>query len=384
MVANESVVSILKFFISSNNPVIIIIDDLKIISNVVRIDDIYFHLRASILPEINKLPYGINCLIPYGKDLFFFNSEVVKIEGDELSVVLPTNIIKKHHREYERYNVDGVLFTALNIVKNIDDKDFISRFPLSMKQIFSKGLENVSYEEVVEKILDILRDKFGNAIFIDEFSQLPWLKYCRYNRTGLVLPDITSKSFLEPTKFYGFANLGAFLEPYRRNLVDNEVKVFVNYHVGRGFKSYIYVPLFVVDTLIGYIMVESNDSIDLNKFSDVSNLMRILGMADLIESFYCYNRFFVLNEHRDYPIPVIDISFGGVKIKIDKHISYFLNVGDTVKLYFRIGTRFFEFIGEVIRIGYENGSFVCAVKFLNMDKDSFYYIRRWSGTIERW
>ncbi|MEN2998628.1 MAG: PilZ domain-containing protein [Brevinematia bacterium] len=384
MSSSENVVNIMKFFVSSGKEVVLIIDDLKVKGSVVRMDDVYFYLKPTVLPDVQKFPYGVSCLIPYGKDLFFFNSETVKIEGDEICVMLPTSIVKKHHREYERYNVEGMLFASLNFVKEIDDKDFINRFPLAMRSMFAQGLSSVSYEDMLGKAIEILSAQFGAAVFIEEFSQLPWLKYCRYNRVGLIVPDMESGKFLEPMRVYGFASYGFFLEPQRRNILDAEVKVFVNYHTFKGFRAYIYVPIFVVDTLLGYIMIGSNETISTERFEDISKLMRILGIVDLVEQFFCYNRFFVLNEHRDYPIPVIDISFGGVKIKIDKHISYFINVGDTVKLYFKIGGKFFEFIGEVIRVGYEGGNFISAIKFLNMDKSEFLVIKRWFGGFERW
>lgn len=381
MIGGESVVNILKFFVASDKEVIVIVDDLKVRANVTRIDDMHLYLESTILPKIGKLPYGVSCLIPYGKDMFFFNSEIMRIEGNELCVILPGNIIKKHHREYERYNVEGILFCSLNVVKEVD---FVGRFPLSMRAMFDQGLDKVSYGEVLDKFVETLAKEFGSAVFVEEFSQLPWLKYCRYGRTGLIVTDIESKEFLEPMCMYGFASYGYFLEPQRRNLADNEVKTFTNYHISKGFKSYIYVPIFIVDTLLGYVMIASGNPIDLKELKEVSRLMRVLGIVDLIEQFFCYNRFFVLNEHRDYPIPIIDISFGGMKLKIDKHIAYFIDVGDTLKIYFKIGTRFFEFVGEVIRVGYEGGNFISAVKFLNMDKGEFSYIKKWFSGFERW
>lgn len=380
----DSVTNILKFFISSNKDIIVIVDDLKVRANVIKVNEVNFYLKFSLMPEFSKLPYGISCFIPYGKDLFFFNTEIINVEDNIVTAVIPASVIKKHSREYERYNVEGILFSSLNVVKEIDDREFLNRFPLAMRSLFDKGLSNVSYDEVLEKIMSMLEGEFGSAIFIDEFSQLPWLKYCRYNKTALVIPDIDSKSFLEPYRMYNFATYGFFLEPNRRNLLDSEVKFFVNYHTSRGFRSYMYVPLFVVDTLLGYIAIASNNPIKLDDFSSVSRIMKVLGMCDLVEQFFCYNRFFVINEHRDYPIPVIDISFGGMKVKIDKHISYFINVGDTVKVYFKIGSKFFEFVGDVIRTGIENEKFIAAIKFLNMDKLDFAYIKKWFGSFERW
>ncbi|MCX8029439.1 MAG: PilZ domain-containing protein [Brevinematales bacterium] len=384
MISSDTSVNILKFFMSSGSEVILIIDDLKVRAQITRIDDFYLYIKSSIPLEIPKLPYGMSCIVPYGKDVFFFNSEIVRIENSEFFCVIPSSVIKKHHREYERYNVEGILFASLNIVKEMDDKEFINRFPLSMRNLFDKGLQNTTYEEVLEKAIDILSKDFGEVMYIDEFSQLEWLKYPRYNKVGLLVSNINSRSFLEPFRMYGFASYGYFIEPSKRNLFDAEVKTFVNYHVTKGFNSYIYLPMFLVDNLLGYLMICSNEIINVSNYNHLSKLMRILGMVDLVEQFFCYNRFFVLNEHRDYPIPIIDISFGGMKIKIDKHIAYFVNVNDTVKVYFRIGARFFEIIGEIIRIGYENNDFVSAIKFVNMNKEDFGYIRKWFSSFKRW
>lgn len=384
MYSTETQSNILKFFISSENEILVILDDLKIKAKLSKVDDVYFYLKMSIDIELQKLPYGISCLIPYGKDLFFFNSEIVKFENGEACCILPANIIKKHHREYERYNVEGILFASLNIIKEIDDKEFINRFPKSVRSIFKEGLQNVSYEKVVDEIIANLNNEFKEVLFIDGFSQLPWLKYCRNDKIGLVAQSIDPKYLLDPVKVYGFATYGYFLEPSKRNIFDNEVKMFINYHTSKGFKSYVYAPIFVVDTLLGYLMICHDEEIILKDYKNLLKLMKILGMIDLIEQFFCYNRFFVLNEHRDYPIPIIDIGFGGIKIKIDKHIAYFINVGDMLKVYFRIGSKFFEILGEVIRVSYENNNLVSAIRFVNMDKDTFLHIRKWFSSFKRW
>ncbi|MFN4244653.1 MAG: PilZ domain-containing protein [Brevinematia bacterium] len=383
MFNSESVINILKFFVSSNKNIILIVDDLKINTKIIDVNDIYFYLDIPFELDIQKFPYGISCLIPYGKDLFFFNSEIIDIQENKAKIVLPATIVKKHSRDYERYNVEGILFASLNVVKEIDNKDLIDRFPSSIRLTFQEILGKASFEEILEKILNLILEKFDHAIFIDKLSQLSWLRFCRYNKTGLVLPNVNSKTFLNPFKVYGFSTYGTFLEPQKRNILDSEVKFFLNYHISKGFVSYIYLPIFIVDTLIGYIMIASKKPLELDNFDNILKIMELLGFIDLIEKIFCYNRFFVLNEYRDYLIPVVDISFGGIKIKIDKHIAYFINVGDTVKVYFKIGTKFFEFIGEVIRIGYENDSFISAIKFFNIDKSEFSFIKKWFSNFER-
>lgn len=382
----DQVVNILKFFVSSNQEIFLIIDDIKLKSSIYKVEDPYLFLKPFVNFNFSKLPYGITCLVPYGKDLFHFVSEVVEIDSQGfLKVLLPDNIQKKHDREYERYNVEGILFTSMNIVKDIDEEAFFSRFPSSFKKVLNNIKPNeISYEVIVETILDILRERYKIALFIEEYSQLPWLRYSRYNHLGIVIPDLSPDSFLEPVSIYGFGSYGYFLEPSRRNSFDREVKMVINYHLLKGAVSYVYLPLFIVDTLIGYLFVGSDKKLNLSDIRDQLELFEFLGFGDIAEQFFCYERFFKLNEHRDYPIPVVDISFGGIKIKIDKHISYFLNKGDNVKLYLRLGNKFFELLGEVIRVGYENEKFVSAIKFLNMNKEDFSIIKRWFSNIDRW
>jgi hypothetical protein len=199
-----------------------------------------------------------------------------------------------------------------------------------------------------------------------------------------VVNDISSADFLKPLMIYGFATYGYFLPKEKRHLLSNEVKFFINYHSLKGVKSFLYYPLFLVDTLLGYIFLGKGSPINLNNFSDLRELLRIVALADIAEQFFCYERFFNLNEHKDLPIPVVDISFGGIKVKIDKHIACLLDRGDKIKVFMRIGNTDLEFLAEVIRIGYEKGDFVCASKFLNMDKEKFTVIKKWFNRFERW
>ncbi|MGC8964168.1 MAG: PilZ domain-containing protein [Brevinematia bacterium] len=386
MLNGDYVSNILKFFIGTNQNLFLIVDDLKLKATIHKLEDPYIFIKPSIDFNLPKLPYGITCLIPYGKDLFYFVSEAIDVDTQNIiKVVSPSSIQKKHDREYERYNVEGILFTSMNIIKDIDEEKFLERLPNSFRKVLnSVKVNEISYESIVETIMNILRERYKISLFIDEYSQLPWLKYCRYNHLGLVIPDMNPDIFLQPIRLYGFASYGYFLESSKRSILDREVKMVINYHSLKEASSYVYLPLFIVDTLIGYIFVGSERNLNLLDIKDQIELFKLLGLGDVAELFFCYERFFKLNEHRDYPIPVVDISFGGIKIKIDKHIAYFLNKGDNVKLYFKIGNKFFELLGEVIRVGYEDEKFVSAIRFLNMSKEDFYVIKKWFSNIERW
>jgi hypothetical protein len=386
MEKNSSAINILKFLASIRNEIFLVVDDLKIRcfpSNL--IDDVYLEVEMDLPAEMNiPLPYGISCLVPYGKDLFFFPSEITKVEGNKALILVPAAIQKRHEREYERYNVEGVLFCSINLIKNLGEKGF-EKFSDSFKKFITEYNGKLkTFDDVVSVILEELRKSYEVATFIEPISQLPWLSYCRYEHLGLVVNDISSGDFLKPFIIYGFATYGYFLPNEKRHLLSNEVKFFINYHSLKGVKSFLYYPLFLVDTLLGYIFLGKGSHIDLNSFSDLRELLRIVALADIAEQFFCYERFFNLNEHKDLPIPVVDISFGGIKVKIDKHIACLLDRGDKIKVFMRIGNTDLEFLAEVIRIGYEKGDFVCASKFLNMDKEKFTVIKKWFNRFERW
>jgi hypothetical protein len=386
MEKNISAVNILKFLTSIKSDIFLVIDDLKVKGQPLEIiDDLYLAIDMDVPDNFSiPLPYGINCLIPYSKDLFFFPSEIAKIEGKRALILIPNFVQKRYEREYERYNVEGILFSSFNIIKDIREASF-EKFSNSFKKFLTENSEQVnSFEDAVSLVLEELRKEYEIAVFIEPSSQLPWLNYCRYEHLGLLVPDISSRDFLQPSYFYSFATYGYFLPQEKRHIFSSEVKFFINYHLLKNAKSFVYYPLFLVDTLLGYIFLGKNTPIDINKFDDQEKLLRVVALGDIIEQFFCYEMFLNLNKHNDMPIPVIDISFGGMKIKIDKHIACLLNKGDKIKVYTKVGNKDLEFLAEVIRIGYEKNSFVCALKFLNMDKDNFTIIKKWFNRFERW
>ncbi len=380
-----TVSNILKFLINTNPISYIIVDDIKV---PVVVEDIRNNTNVVLkihtkTDEIKTLK-GVNCFINSGKDTFFFSSDITKVENERIYLMIPSTITKLHSREYQRYNVDGLLYMSMNVIKEVDKTMLDFRVSKSYKSLF-KDILDITYEEAIESVITHLKKYFQTAIFIEPHSTLPWLNYCKETKSKLLVLDITNEEgLLQKFSFKDFTSYIDFIKHYEKISKSRNVKFFVEYHLMKNLRSFIYIPLFTVDTLIGYLLVGNSKPEIIKSDLDFIKFYEVIGFCDLIEQFFCIDRFFRITEYKDYPIPVVDISFGGIKIKIDKHIAHMVDIGDEVKVYLKVGARNIELLSKVIRIGIENNEFVMAMKFMDMNREKFLHIKKWFSQIERW
>jgi len=101
-------------------------------------------------------------------------------------------------------------------------------------------------------------------------------------------------------------------------------------------------------------------------------------MADIVSESLAKFKLFSLGSEEEYPLPVYDISLGGMKFEIEQYLAKFIDVGTKLKLYLKFNDgKALTLMGKVIRIDEEEEKLLAAVEFYDMGKAEEVILSNW-------
>lgn len=353
----------------------IIFDNNKTSGKIQDISEYIFTIKteSEIPPSVKSLDISFEL----NKEPYHFKGEVVKISSKDITVLIPSQLEVWRPRRYERNFCYGKVFCNVNIIKEMSSEvrsKFVS-MPSRLGMIFkevSKDTPNVSLvmkmiKDELETISDI------GELFLHKQGEtlpLPVVIITKYKKP-LLLEDTQDKSFYSK-KYLGneVITFTKFMEDlnWTPEKIEEEVKKFIVFFAKNNIRSITYVPIFLFESVVGHIRVASF----LNKVSKTITLRDVFyiqSLADIASEALAKYKLFSLTNANEFPLPVYDISVGGVKVEIEQYLAKFLEPGTKVKLNIKLGRdKIISVKGKVLRIDSEEDKLFMAVQFEDLDK----------------
>jgi len=376
-----SLLKICKFYGLSLN---VVYDNFKARGKVESISEYTF----SIILE-NQIPPNIKSLdtsFEFNKEPYHFRGEVVKISGKEIVLLVPSQIEVWAPRKHGRVFCYGKVFCKVNIIRSLSDSELskMSSIPTSLTNIYRELMkESPSVPMIMKMVKDELA-RVGNRSYLvlhkqGENMPLPVVIISRYKKP-LLLED--TQDYSSYFKRY----LGDEIIPFGKFMLDlkwdddkikAEVQKFMNYFMQHDIRSIAFVPIFVFESIAGHMWV----STALGKVSKTltpRDVYYVKAMADIVSESLAKFKLFSLGSEEEYPLPVYDISLGGMKFEIEQYLAKFIDVGTKLKLYLKFNDgKVLTLMGKVIRIDEEEGKLLAAVEFYDMGKAEEVILSNW-------
>jgi|GEM_PF-1674795 len=376
-----SLIKICKFY---NLSLSVVCDNLKTRGRVESISEYTFSmiLENQIPPNTKSLDISFE----FNKEPYHFRGEVVKTSSKEVVLLVPSQIEIWTPRRHDRTFCYGKVFCALNIIRNLSDSELskMSSLPTSLTPIYRElRKESPTVPLIIKMVKDELT-KLGDKSDLlihkqGENLPLPVVVISRYKKPLLLEDTQNYESYFK--KYLGdeIIPFGKFMEDLKwdDDKIKAEVQKFISYFAQHNIRSIVFVPVFLFESIAGHIWVGTL----LNKVSKIltpRDVFYIKSMADIISEALVKFKLFSLGSGEEYPLPVYDISLGGMKFEVEQYLAKFLDVETKLKLYIKLNDgKTITTFGKVIRLEEEDGKLFAAVEFYDMGKAEEIILSDW-------
>lgn len=327
--------------------------------------------------EIPSSVKSLDISFQLNKDPYHFRAEVVKVSGKEVSVLIPSQLEIWTPRRYERSYCFGKVFCNINIIRELssDLRNRTQNVPARLSSIFheiSRDVPNISL------VMKMIKDEIANIsdlgeVFLHKQGEnlpLPVVIITKYKKPILLEDTQDEKSYYK--KYIGneVISFCKFMEDLKwdTDRISREVNKFMLFFANNNIKSIAYVPVFLFENVVGHIRVASF----LDKVSKVLSLRDVYyiqSLSDILSEALAKYKLFSLSSNSEFPIPVHDISLGGVKIEIEQYLSKFLEPGVKVKMNLKFDDgKIATLKGKVLRIDNKDDKLFAAIEFEDVSK----------------
>jgi len=360
-------------------PINLNIDNISYTGNIVKFDDhaIIVTLDSPVIGESGVC--SVNFV--FNNNYHYFDSEMQMLEDNKVLVFIPEIIKKNLTRKYKRVYVEGKVFMRLKVIIQSKSIQFRDSPFMDERFIFQ---EVKKPKPAIDKILTSIKN------LVSEFAQKLQIKIYKPEDKLTFIDNV-----LRDTKkiFLIFNSYEESLD--ERRFIDKEIMTIMdvyNYYIGKGeprkriedklldflqdrrnkkIFSECYVPLILEDEVVGYIRL-IND-FDFHRSIKPTNAIKSKQYAEvLVEALVKYD-YFRLDSGRDFNIPVIDISAGGLLCRIkDEKIKRYLTKNTFLEMDINFPTRRISAKGVVTRVSKEQSEY--AIKFQEIEQNDAEYI----------
>jgi hypothetical protein len=332
-------------------------------------------------PYIGDIDGLIRTNFIFHNNYHYFDSRAHHLDEDRIILDIPTQINKNMLRKYERVYVFGNVFMKMKIMIQSEKYDFKSSSLLDERVIFK---EVKKPRPAIDKILN------GIKQLVSDFSQIFQLKVFKPGQKATLEEQLlkdTKKIFLiydsyedniKEKRFFeeGILTIGgayAYMTARGDPVKAAEGKLLDLLQLKRNQKifSECYVPLLLEGEAVGYIRLVN--TVDYHRSIKPAFAIRTAGYANiLIEALVKYD-YFRLDSGKEFEIPVINISAGGILFKLDEsRLKNYIIVRTILQMSIRFPERQVETRGVVYRIDEEASEY--GVKFQEINENDIRYI----------
>ncbi|MEN2998648.1 MAG: PilZ domain-containing protein [Brevinematia bacterium] len=369
------IISILRLCKLYDIRLTIIFDNSKVTGKISDISEYTLTIKteSELPPNIKSLDLSFEL----NKEPYHFKGDVVKILSKEVMVLIPSQLEIWAVRKYERSYCYGKVFCNINIIKDLsqDLKNRAFSMPSRLGAIFREVSKDVPD---IPSVIKMVQDELNNVSDIGELFlhkqgeslPLPVIILTKYKKPILIENTQEEASYFK--KYLGEEAIafGKFMEDLKwpGEKVDEEIKKFISFFQKSNIKSIIYAPIFLFENVVGHIRVASL----LNKTGrslSLRDVFYVQSLADITSEALAKYKLFSLTSSSEFPLPVHDISVGGLKVEIEQYLAKFLDVGTRVKISIKFDdNRTIVVKGRVLRVETEGSKLFSAIQFEDLDK----------------
>ena len=360
-------------------PVNVNIDNISYQGNIERYDEhsIVVHFDSPVIGESGSC--SVNFV--FNNNYHYFNSEMQILDNNRVIILIPEEIKKNITRKNKRVYVEGKVFMRFKVIIQSKSIQFRDSSLMDERFIFQ---EVKKPKPAIDKILLSIKN------LVSEFAQKIQIKVYKqdekYNFIDNVLRD-TKRIFLIFNSYEDSLDERRFMDKEIITIVD-----IYNYYIRKGeprkkiedklldllqdrrnkrIFSECYIPMILEDEVVGYIRL-IND-LDFHRSIKPMNAIKSKQYAEvLVEALVKYN-YFRLNSGKDYNIPVVDISTGGLLFRLsDEKLKRYLMKDTLLEMDINFPRRRISTKGIITRIVKESSEY--AVKFQEIEQDDADYI----------
>ncbi|MCX8029672.1 MAG: PilZ domain-containing protein [Brevinematales bacterium] len=353
----------------------IVYDNNKLNGTISNISEYIMTLETDF--EIPSSVKSVDISFELNKEPYHFKSEVVKISGKELSILIPSQVEIWIPRKYERSLCYGKVFCNINVIRDISQelRTKIQSMPPRLATIFNELSKDTPQIPLIIKMVNTELKGISNIgeLFLHKQGEnlpLPVIIISKYKKSLLIEDTQDPKSYYK--KYFGddIIPFTKFMEDLNWNSskIEEEIKKFIIFFQKNNIKSICYVPIFLFENTVGHIRVASLlDKV--SKSLTIRDVFYIRSLGDIVSEALAKYKLFSLAQNSEYPLPVHDISIGGIKVEIEQYLSKFLEAGTKVKLNIKFNNgKSISVKGKVLRIDAQEEKLFLAVEFENLDK----------------
>lgn len=349
---SQKIVSFLKRLRSINATIDIIYKNLKTKGSIRYVGEYSFEVYSK--DEFDISEPEIELELPFENKVYHIKTEVLNKRNNILLLMIPTKIDVWAKRKFPRKNVYGKLYLSLSFIKPIDYSSVVSKegIPENLKDI----------KEEIDK--DLPDSRKIVSMVIREIEKVSEKYDFVFYKRGMTLPSsaIVSMYFKSPLLVEDTSNLESYITHYEgfniitygdymRKMSWNEDKVIDQIKklrasfLSQGVRSFVCVPIKVVNDVIGFIFCKSSQ-----KNFTVKDVLYIDALGGIISEAYIKNKINAIKNTNELLFPIIDISAGGVRFEVDSLIGKLLKVEDSIRLFIQVEGKNIQTIGRILRI----------------------------------
>ena len=317
----------------------------------------------------------------FNNNYHYFISEMQMIEDNKILIFIPEEIQKNLTRKYKRVYMDGKVFMRFKVViqpralhfkdSPLMDERFIFQEVKKPKPAIDKILVAIKklVSEFAQKIQIKVYKSDDKLDFIDELLRKSKKIFLIYNSYEDTLTDRRFKddkimTIMDVYNFY----IGRG-EPRKR--IEDKLLDLLQDRRNKRIFSECYIPLLLEGETVGYIRLING--FDSHRNVKPMNAIKTRQYAELIVEALVKYDYFRLDSGKDFNIPVIDISAGGLLFRLkDEKLKRYLTKYTLLHVDINLPKRRITTKGVVTRIVKQSSEY--ALKFQEIEQDDMKYI----------
>ena len=347
---------------------------------------VILNYKGNISAKIEKLEFNST----QGDTVYFCIMRIIKVTPDEITLSLPMEIEKRIKRKYKRVNTEGDVFLHFNIITNFDDKGIFEdnkKIPPQFSAIY-KEITNELPD--VKRIVPLLSQELKKKAPLFEIKlhkggetypkRVELLK--KFKETVFISNAKDSKNYIKDIHNMGAITFLPFIHEIKQKVDDDAVvrKILVDImreDLSTTATSYICSPIMLFGNVIGHIFLGATDGSHV-MFRD-QDIYFVQTACQLLSEAFAKNRLYQLNTGEDYSIATVDLSGGGLSMKIvDPVVLKYLYDGTKLRIMTKVMDKEIKTVGKVTRIEKESDSVgIIGVKFTEIKWNDQEYIDKY-------
>lgn len=311
--------------------------------------------------KIQKVEKNVRIIFNYMGQFYYFNTDIVNYEDDKYTLKIPKEVYIHVKRRYNRYKIthQNISCDLKLIMSHLDQKVYQQMLysVIEIKYIHDElkkeepDINNIiklvfqNNQDLCDQIrLFLPADSLPNKI-IYNFLQL-------YRKPFLVNDTQDEKDYFTnefPSHVTTYLDYMKQLQKLHRSSleVNNILKELMHYYQKNSIYSVLYIPVFVINQLVGVLKI-SNLFKSQKKF-DLDMINHFLSIGRVIAEIIIKNKLNCIKDE-DLSITIKDISLSGIGIEVfESTCMKYLNINNRLKVNLKLDNKEWLFFTGIIK-----------------------------------